>query len=180
MKTFICIASGPSLTRSDCLLAARTGHPVIAVNSSWRRVPECTYIYAGDFAWWEQHRHEIPVPAECWTCSALAAHRYGLNLFAPPRCATFNSGMRAIQFAAHLGATRIVLLGYDCAVDAGTHWHGDHPGVLKNPDTSSVLRWREEFQYLAENMWSVEVINCSRRTTLTSFTKSTLERVFHA
>lgn len=178
-NTFICIASGPSLVRADCLVALHSGHPIIAVNSSWEMVPECAHIFAADLAWWSQYSAEISSPAQRWTSSALAARRFNLNHFYPEKKGSFNSGQQAIELAAQLGAAKILLLGYDCCVSNGTHWHGDHPQMMKNPDAASVLRWREEFQSLANCIKGVEVINCSRRTTLTSFTKSTLETVFN-
>lgn len=53
MHTAIICASGPSLTHDDSLTAINTGFPVIAVNSSWRAVPGCSHIYAGDLRWWD-------------------------------------------------------------------------------------------------------------------------------
>lgn len=179
MSTFICIASGPSLTRSDCEMAISSGHPIVAINSSWRLVPECQFVYAADFCWWERYHINITSCAERWTSSVNAALRFGLNLF-PPSSETFNSGQRAIQLAAYLGAARVILLGYDCSVVNGTHWHGEHPDGLKNPDETSIERWHVEFGRLNEVLAGVEVINCSRQTSLTCFTTSPLERVLHA
>ncbi len=180
LKTFICIASGPSLIRADCLLAACSGHPIIAVNSTWRLVPECHYIYAGDLSWWKHNFHCISVPAEHWTCSMTAADRYGVNLFHPVRRGAFNSGMRAIQFAVYQGAQRIILLGYDCSLENGTHWHGDHPAKMHNPLPGEVARWQKDFSTLAAELSGVEIINCSRRTALTCFPQQSPESIFHA
>ncbi|OON34631.1 hypothetical protein BTJ39_23855 [Izhakiella australiensis] len=174
-KTFICIASGPSLTAEDCLLAAYSTHPVIAVNSSWAAVPNCQNIYAADFSWWEKYHSDIPPGARCWTSSVSATHRYGLNYFPHPDNESFNSGLRAIQLAIRLGAGRVLLLGYDCSIDASSHWHGDHPVVLKNPDKSSVTRWHAEFSRLAATLSGAEILNCSRRSALECFPLSTIE-----
>ncbi|KAA5936461.1 hypothetical protein F3I48_17995, partial [Pantoea sp. M_3] len=133
-STFICIASGPSLTASDCRLATASGHPVIAVNSSIGLIPECQYLFAADCSWWDKYHSTLKTRAQCWTVSGRAHLRYGVNLFRPPDNDSFNSGQRAIQLAAHLGAERIILLGYDCSLANGTHWHGEHPDGLKNPD----------------------------------------------
>lgn len=176
-KTFICVASGPSLTADDCTLASDSGYPVIAVNSSWRVVPECQHIYAADFSWWEKYHSHVPTGAKRWTSSVSAAIRYGLNHFPHPDNESFNSGQRAILLAAYLGAERVILLGYDCALENGTHWHGEHSEGLKNPDAESIRRWQEEFQYLADSLQSVSIINSSRQTALSCFPRVTPEEV---
>lgn len=179
-ETFICIASGPSLQRADCLLAARTGHKIIAVNSSWQMAPECHHIFASDYAWWQRYHDEINIAAQRWTVSVRAKNRYGLKLFKPPAEGAFNSGQRAIQFAAHRGAQRIILLGYDCTLKNGAHWHGEHPGKMHNPTHEEVNRWHSDFSALAVELPDVEIINCTRHTALTCFPTNTLENLFYA
>lgn len=143
-------------------------------------VPECHHLFAADCAWWDKHYATLNTRAERWTVSGRAKLRYNLNLLQPPDHDTFNSGQRAIQLAAHLGAERIILLGYDCSLVNGTHWHGDHPGTLKNPDSKSITRWAGEFQRLADSLPDVDIINCSRHTALTCFRTSTLQKVLYA
>lgn len=175
--TLICIASGPSLTASDCRLAMSSGHPVIAVNSSIGLVPDCQHLFAADCNWWDKYHGTLKTVAKRWTVSGRAHLRYGVNLFRAPDNDSFNSGQRAIQLAVHLGATRIILLGYDCSLEEGTHWHGNHPDSLKNPDDESIQRWQGEFQRLADGLRSVSIINCSRQTALTCFSRAAPEEV---
>ncbi len=176
-KTFICVASGPSLTPDDCALASNSGYPIVAVNSSWRAVPDCQHIFAGDCGWWDAHYSHLDIPAKRWSTSGRACLRYGVNHFRPPDNDTFNSGQRAIQLAAHLGAERVFLLGYDCTLTNGVHWHGEHPAGLKNPDGESIRRWQDEFQRLVNGLHSVSIINCSRQTSLTCFPRAAPEEV---
>nr|MDU4457077.1 hypothetical protein [Enterobacter sp.] len=68
MNTFIICASGPSLNKADCELISGSGLPVIAVNSTWRAVPDCEYIYAGDLRWWDANIDVLPSSASRWTC----------------------------------------------------------------------------------------------------------------
>lgn len=178
MQTIICIASGPSLLRTDCTLAAKCGHKIIAINSSWQLAPECDLLFACDFAWWHRYHENISIPAQRWTTSQRATERYGLNLFTPSSEGAFNSGQRAIQLAAHLGAARIILLGYDCSLEGGTHWHGDHPGMMHNPSSGEVERWHTDFAALAAELPGVDIINGSRYTALTCFPRSTPEKIF--
>lgn len=180
MQTFICIASGPSLLRADCILAAQSGHKIIAINSSWKIALECHHIFAADYAWWQRYHDEIIVPAQRWTVSGRAKNCFGVSFFKPQSEGAFNSGQRAIQLAAHLGASRIILLGYDCSLENGTHWHGEHPAGMQNPIPGEVERWHSDFSLLVGELPSVEIINCSRHTALTCFPQYSPERIFHA
>lgn len=178
-NTFICIGGGPSLTVSDCQRARACG-TVMTINSSWRAVPDCQYLYAADAGWWHRYDHEIPRGPECWTSSISAAQGYNLQYFPHPDNGPFNSGLRAIQLAINLGAARVLLLGYDCCVDEGTHWHGDHPSGLKNPDLNSTERWQAQYQRFAATVSGTEILNCSRRTALACFPLSTIENATDA
>ncbi|MEH4985930.1 hypothetical protein ACOY5P_03390 [Enterobacter asburiae] len=179
-KTFICVASGPSLVASDCARVSASGLPIIAVNSSWRAVPDCQHIYAADFAWWEHYYHSLGSSAELWTQSRRANTRFGVKLFRPSESGSFNSGQRAIQLAAHLGAERVILLGYDCTLANGAHWHGRHPATMHNPVPREVGRWHSDFSSLAGALPGVEIINASRETALTCFKRSPLEAALYA
>ncbi len=179
-QTVICIASGPSLTAEDCQLATNSAHPVIAVNSSLKAVPNCQHVYAADFSWWEKYHSDVPSGVQRWTSSISATQRYGLSYFPHPDNGSFNSGLHAIQLAISLGARRVLLLGYDCSIEVGSHWHGDHPVELKNPDKSSVARWQTEYSRLAATLCGVEILNCSRRSALACFQLSTIEVALHA
>ncbi|EJJ0154941.1 hypothetical protein NHJ42_003333 [Salmonella enterica] len=175
MNTFIICASGPSLNKSDCELISGSGLPVIAVNSTWQAVPDCEYIYAGDLRWWDENIPALPNGPERWTCNRRAHTRHGVNLFPTDTSGTFNSGQRAILFGHWLGAKRIILLGFDCSISNGSHWHGDHTG-LDNPTAANVKRWHGEFAMVAAQLReSVNIINSSRQTALNCFRRLPLE-----
>ncbi|WP_431625503.1 hypothetical protein [Enterobacter asburiae] len=148
---------------------------MIAVNSSWRAIPECTHIYAGDLRWWDVNIPALPDGPERWSCNRRAHTRYGVNLFPTDTSGTFNSGQRAILFAQWLGAKRIILLGFDCSISNGSHWHGDHT-ALDNPTAANVKRWHGEFSRVAAQLrGSVQIINSSRQTALNCFRRLPLE-----
>lgn len=173
-QTVVCIGSGPSLTEEDCDYVERSAAPTIALNSSWTRARFAKIIFAGDFAWWKQNVNNIDIPAERWTSSTEAEFLYKLYFF---RSGTrnWNSGLRAIELAEELGAKKVLLLGYDCQVDNGVHWHGEHKG-LKNPTDSVCRAWRPQFAALAKRT-KIEIINCSRKTALTCFPRANIEDV---
>ena len=137
-------------------------------------------IHAGDFAWWQVNHSEVPRNIDKWTCSPSAAKRFKLNLHTPQVKGGYNSGSRAIQFAIEKGAKKILLLGYDCSVKKGIHWHGPHENrLLSNPSPARCKQWAKQFHQVAgiANNKKVSVINCSRFTALTCFEKSQITQV---
>jgi hypothetical protein len=76
----------------------------------------------------------------------------------------------------HLGASRIILLGYDLQNTCGkSHWFGEHP--LKQRKEFDI--WLEKFQTLVRPLANlgIEVINCTRQTALLSFPRKPLREV---
>jgi hypothetical protein len=86
-----------------------------------------------------------------------------------------NSGSGAVALAIALGASRVVMLGYDCQKTEGkAHWHGDHPKGLGN--AGSIQQWFPLFDALSRQIpASVPVVNASRVTALKCFPTTTLE-----
>lgn len=86
-----------------------------------------------------------------------------------------NSGAGAMSLAKYFGATRIILLGYDCKyADCGKrHWHGDHPRGLGN--AVSMPTWMPQFAQMAKHLKGVEVVNCSRETAIEFFRRGDLD-----
>src|SRR5690606_11634692 len=155
-------------------LLKKAGIPTIAVNHSWKMAPFCDVLYAGDACWWDAYASEIEVQAERWTCSRQAAHKHGCQHHTA--VGSYCSGSRAIQFSIEKGARRIILLGFDCSVDYGLHWHGPHQKT-KNPDRMKVRRWHAYFQQVAAiaKIRRCTVVNCSRETALQCFPIGNLE-----
>ena len=67
---------------------------------------------------------------------------------------------------------QVLLLGFDCSVADGTHWHGDHPAT-GNPDAARCRQWMRDFLKIAAE-YPGRVINCSRKTALDCFPRSTI------
>ena len=91
-----------------------------------------------------------------------------------------NSGAGAIALAHHFGARRVILLGYDCSFEPGTnkrHWHGDHERNGGSGNAGSVNKWPAQFKKLLGLVSGMDVVNCSRRTALTTFPLAKLEDV---
>lgn len=174
-KTVCCIASGPSLTKEDCEAVYEKGIPIIAVNSSWKFAPYCDFIYGGDAAWWMANQEEVMAEAEYaefWTSSENFSKRNYINYYKPATGGFWNSGMRAIEFAISHGASRVILLGYDCSVKHGIHCHGPH-AETSNPTEANTAKWKRQFAVLDTR--GCEVVNCSRYTEIDCFRKENLE-----
>lgn len=191
-ETFVLIAGGPSLTQAD-VDAVRGQARVIAVNTAYQIAPWADVLYATDGVWWAHHqtrgvaefcglKFSIAVPATpkkpADVCQLRDTGRLGLEL--DPRGLRHgkNSGYAAINLAVHLGASRIVLLGYDMKVSNKTHWHGNHPWQME-PGPSwllSVASWREHYKTLVAPLQAlgIAIVNASRDTALTCFPRVSL------
>jgi hypothetical protein len=192
-STVVCLASGPSLTRED-VASCRGQARVIAVNDTHRWAPWADALYACDAKWWMYHQG---VPSFTGLKYALAPTRRdvrtsetfapgvqvlrntgpdGLELDPTGLRHGRNSGYQAVGLAVHLGASRIVLLGYDLhAPDGGkSHFFGDHPDELRK--TSPYGEFRRAFGTLVGPLreLGITVINASRRTALTAFPRMAL------
>lgn len=169
------IASGPSLTQADCNLVEAVALPTIAVNNSWRMARFADVIYGGDDAWWQAYGNEIDIPARRVCFMRQTAARFSIEHHKGAAGSVICSGYQAVRWAISQGARRILLLGYDCDVSRGTHWHGDHR-ITGNPDARKVSGWKKHFGALAvlAKVQRVEIINCSRETALTCFPRMDL------
>jgi hypothetical protein len=189
-STIVCIGGGPSLTQAD-VDAVRGRARVVAINDAYRLAPWADVLYAADRKWIDWHdgvpgfagpkysiESQDPTPRPDWTVLRNTGP-LGLELLnASGLRAGFNSGYQAIGLAVHFGAARIVLLGYDMgpSADGRSHWFGDHPDGKASPYPQMIAAFDTLAVALAE--CGVSVVNCSRRTALTTFQRRTLEDVF--
>src|SRR5690606_11954433 len=170
--TAVCIGAGPSLTAHDVAVAWSRGWKMITVNNSWAMQPDAHIHYVGDLRWFRRYADSCNSNGERWTCNREAYWSYpGLHYhFADgPHC----SGYRAIQLAQFFGAVRIILLGYDCSIANGYHWHGRHRHML-NPNQGQIRRWKEQYAEFERDNPGL-VINASRYTEIAAFPRSTME-----
>lgn len=131
-----------------------------------------------DREWWGVHGDEVlsTFTGARFSNNSIAT-KYGVRKLPNTFKAYRNSGAAAVSLAAHMGAQRIVMLGFDCQHTGGkTHWHGSHPKGLG--DAGSVDKWCKSFADLAKDLRGrVEVVNASRATALDCFERVNLEDV---
>lgn len=184
--TVACLASGPSLTQEDvervkAWRQAEEGRAVIAVNTTFKVAPWADALYAMDQKWWLTYLPEtVHFEGVRYTNASLRHRAPGVHKVPRPFEHHGNSGAGAISLAHKGGASRIILLGYDCqrGPNGEAHHHGDHPKGLGN--AGSIDKWPGQFAAVARRLAGVEIINCSRRTALTCFPRADLEEVLRS
>jgi hypothetical protein len=170
-ETCFIVAGGPSVLDLD--LRSLQGRRVIAINSSWSRVPFADLLFFGDARWWHHYRDEVltSFSGRIATAARGIAHPRVLRLRAtsdgfsrePDTVALRRtSTTAAINLAVHLGVVRIVLLGVDNKIDANglTHHHAPHPWDLR---CDWDRQQRDDFANISIALRSlgVDVINAS-------------------
>lgn len=185
-STIVCLASGPSLTVDD-VDYCRGKAPVIAVSDTYRWAPWADVLHACDAKWWGYHegaptftglKFALRQDAGRWPGVQVLKDAGDSGLSADPSelCNGKNSGYQAVNLAVHLGATRIVLLGYDmqAAKDGRTHFFGDHSKLLQKD--APFEWWRQNFATMVQPAKSlgVSIVNCTARSGLTCFPRMAL------
>jgi hypothetical protein len=186
--TIAIVGGGPSLTRDDVEhLEGRAR--VIVVNDGYRLAPWAEILYACDAKWWTWHRtglkgfrgrrYGLDAAARSMGVSILeGTGREGLELRPWGVRTGHNSGYQAINVAVHLGAARIVLLGFDMQrgkEPKKDHWFGSHPGGGR-PGVDGFRRYFETLPAPLKKL-RIEIVNCSRRTALECFPRAELREV---
>jgi len=185
-STVVILGGGPSLTPEDVAVVKDASVRVIAVNNAYQIAPWADVLYACDAKWWKWH-NGVPEFAGLKFALQPAAGRWpgvqvlrntgdeGLEANPSGLRTGRNSGAQAINLAVHLGASRILLLGFDMQRGAGgrSHWHGDHPDRSAPPFALCLAGFRSMRDGLRQA--GVQVVNCSRRTALDVFPRMSLE-----
>jgi hypothetical protein len=139
----------------------------IAVSDAFKIAPWASALVSNDRAWWENNK-----PAY-----KFAGRKFAAASFSGVECLRrdgiynggINSGLQAMRAAQLLGATKIILLGFDMR---GGHYFGPHPHPLKNTTAKRFLKHIEQFK-----KWrGCPVMNCTPGSALKQFPMSTIER----
>lgn len=182
-RTVACLASGPSLTADDVELVRAAGLTTIVANTTFRLATWADALFGFDHRWWKEHIDEVKHRQFKGRLMGASPLSRAIGVEDLPASTWFrrfgNSGACAISVAVAGGASKIILLGYDCTMgqNGATHWHGNHPKGMSN--CLSIKKWPYHFEGAAKyaRQERAEILNCSRRTMLTCFKTATLEDV---
>jgi hypothetical protein len=165
---------------------------VIAINDAWRMAPWADVLYGCDWRWWLKHRGAPDFAGIKVTLSNSVGHldaypdikvleNTGTEGFEhrPSGIRTGrNGGYQAINLAVHLGARRILLLGYDmkAGADGRLHFFGDHEDWPTRPGIFEGV-FLPQFSALVQPLQDkgIEVVNCTPGSALVVFHVKQLE-----
>lgn len=158
---FAVLATGPSMSQAvaDSVRKYRT----IVVNNAYELAPWADALAAQDVQWWREHRKALEFAGRKFSANVIPGveHVSGMDT-------QTNSGALGIYVARMLGASRILLFGFD---GHGTHYFGKHPEHLVT--TTEARRGIFQQQMLEHNdrckRVGVEVINCTPGSALRAF-----------
>jgi hypothetical protein len=164
---FAVLATGPSMSQAVAD-AVRGRCRVIAVSDAYKLAPWADALVSSDRAWWRHHKPEFAgrklsgVPVDCVGIDGIERVEGTVS--------GSNSGLIALKVAVSMGATRVLLLGYDMG---GAHFFGDHPAPLKNTTPSRFEVFKRQFADYRPK--GVEIINCTPGSALTCYPTMELE-----
>lgn len=171
-ETIAVLASGPSMSREIADQVRAAGLKAIAINTTFRLAPWADLLHASDHRWWDKYHKETEAIEFAGLKTACERTSFkDVNVLTSTGSTGFdddpshvrsggNSGYAAIHIAAHAGAKRILLLGYDMH---GDHWHGRHPEPLRNAGDGIFNRWLTWYDTLSPELTKrgIEVVNCT-------------------
>lgn len=166
MSLWVVIATGQSLKRED-VEYVRGKANIAAVNNAYQLAPWADILVSHDRAWWAHHKDAMEFAGRKF-CRFQHGHceKYTPE-YLPLGC---NSGLMAMFIAKELGASKILMLGFDMH---GTHYFGPHPQGLKNPVEHSFVRHMRQFTRFD----GPEVINCTPDSALKMYPHIPLREV---
>lgn len=188
--TAFVIGGGPSVSTVDFSLIEKKH--VIGVNNAFELGPFVDVCFFGDCQWifpnWNRLRKfggliVTNCPREPQHEGVLRVNRSNnKGLETRPTHLAWNksSGASAINLAVHLGAKRIVLIGFDMKVKDNQHnWHTRHKEAgFKGPGADIyATRFMRYFPQIATDAKAlgIEIINANPDSALDVFPKMTLE-----
>lgn len=185
-------ATGMGLT--DAVAHRLTSRAVncIAVNDAVFKLSRAQILYAADSAWWRHHRGAMKFEGERWSVLDVeepyrsnklqVAREYDIILLDGKEQKGFshdrrilslgrNSGFQAVNLAMHLGAKRIVLVGFNMS---GPHYFGPHPLPLRNSLAESFI---SNFEAAVGSHPGIEILNATPGSKLKCYPTVELEDV---
>lgn len=164
MTLFAVLGTGPSLKRED--VESLTGRcKVVAVSDAYRMAPRADALASFDRKWWDANPEAKLFPGRKF-CGVETNFGERLKLGG-----LSNSGLFGMYVAEALGASRIILLGFDMR---GSHFFGNHRPPLSDTPPERFEIFQRQFA-----RWNgCPVINCTPLSALEAFPFAKLETIW--
>lgn len=168
MTTWAVLATGPSMSQ-EVADSIRGRARCVAVSDAYRLAPWADALASTDYKWWAHHQDAQDFAGRKFTACPTQQGLLHLERI-PGMPSASNSGLLGCRVAAFLGATRILLLGFDFK---GSHFFGAHPEPLGNPTQDRFRIFRDQFKRYAP--MGVDFFNCTPESGLDLYPHATIE-----
>jgi hypothetical protein len=165
--TWAILATGPSM--SQALADTVRGRcKVIAVSDAYKLAPWADVLVSNDRKWWDYHRPQF----DGLTFAGVEVR--DVEKFDDARSGE-NSGLLAMRVAVRLGATRLLLCGFDMG---GSHFFGPHHEPRWNTKPARFEVFKRQFADYRPR--GVEIINCTEGSALKCYPMARLGDVLES
>lgn len=158
----VLLAPGPSMGQE--VADSVRGQYVGVVTSAYTLAPWADFLAANDGRWWMKNPEARDFRGRKFSANDI----FGVEKLPVPKGinASTNSGVLALECAKHLGATRILLLGFDMS---GTHFFGPYRNGLSNTAKDRRIIHHRQFNAWREKNPDLDVVNCAPGSALKAF-----------
>lgn len=168
---WVVLAPGPSMSKE--LAESVRGRKVCVVCNSFELAPWADVLVSSDRVWWKQH----PLSLDFSGSKFAAQKTEGVEQVMPCTFGTSsNSGVLALDHLRNIGATSIVMLGFD---SQGSHFFGQYRNKCRNTPERRRQEHRMQFKTWAVGNKSVKVINSTPGSKIDAFPMAPLESVLN-
>jgi hypothetical protein len=162
VTTFAVLATGPSMSETVARSVMLRCN-VVAVSDAYRLAPWADALASCDAAWWRNNPDAMQFAGRKFTLAPDYQGMPELERITGLASGT-NSGLFALHVAVKLGATRILMLGFDMR---GSHYFGPHQKPLKNTTADRYRVFQEQFARFKPR--GVKILNCTPGSALTAY-----------
>lgn len=191
-RIVVLIATGPSLTAEQIEYVKKKRKRgkcrVIAINeagvSTYKPLaaPWADMLYAADRAWWQHYKPEFygyrvsgePVEGVNTIPLKMLEREEPMSRDPSTVVSCGHSGFQALGLALALGATKIIMLGYDCG-GPKRNAHDNRPEAFKR--RVNMQAWAECYDRVPREFPDVEFANCAPYSAIRAFPKCELTEV---
>lgn len=169
MTTWAILATGPSMSQAVAD-SVRGRCRVVVISDAWRLFPGADVLVSADKAWWDHNPEALRFPGKKYGAMPEFNAVAGVERFRVS--GGTNSGLLGLMVAVHLGATKVLLCGFDLH-SPGEHFFGRHPKPLKSTTADRMTVFRRQFMTFRPQ--GVEIINCTPGSELKVYPMGRLE-----